>query len=250
MSVAEFDVGKQQVFKDSIASVVGAPVSMVMIKKIEPATSHRRRGKRVLSASIEVDVEVAAKDIIAAEHVAKILTPDNINARLMSAGLPRAVILSAPQVVPAPREALPTKSPGSSHEPDGPNLAVIIGSAVGGVVLVVLVLAGCFCPRKPKLLLELAKLPATSETELSTGPSEAELSRQHVPHPPSLRYSPPCALELSIQELSLASSLAHSGSEARPATTAASSAPTPPARPPPRPPARPPPAPPTSPPSA
>jgi hypothetical protein len=43
MSVAEFDVGKQQVFKDSIASVVGAPVSMVMKKKIEPATSHRRR---------------------------------------------------------------------------------------------------------------------------------------------------------------------------------------------------------------
>ena len=102
MSVAEFDDGKQQVFKDSIGSVVGAPVSMVMIKKIELATSHRRRGRRVLSVSIKVDVEVAAKDIITAEHVAKMLTTDNINARLTSAGLPRSKILSAPQVVPAP----------------------------------------------------------------------------------------------------------------------------------------------------
>jgi hypothetical protein len=228
------------VFKDSIASVVGEPVSMVMIKKIEPVTSHRRRGRRVLSVSMKVDVEVAAKDVIAAEHVAKMLTSDNINARLTSAGLPRAEILSAPQVVQVPT--------GSSHEPDRQNLAVIVGSAVGGVVLIVVVLAGCCCRNKPKPLVEL-ELPVTSETELSTGPREAEHLRQQVPHPPPPRYSPPCALELSIQELTLAPPLAHSGSRSA-VTTAASSAFTPPAHPPPRrPPTRPPPAPPAPPPS-
>ena len=108
MSVAEFDEGKQQLFNRSIASVAGSPVSKVILKTIEPSTRH-----------IKLDVEVACGGpllppvapraaIIAAEHVANMLTLDKINGEFKTVGLPKAEILSAPQVSTDAKRDTPT----------------------------------------------------------------------------------------------------------------------------------------------
>jgi hypothetical protein len=53
----------------------------------------------LLGQGIKIDIEVIAADSSSAASIAGKLTTDNINAHLELAGLPKAQILSGPEIV-------------------------------------------------------------------------------------------------------------------------------------------------------
>ena len=103
ISKDEFDDAKQQDFKQSIANAAGVAVQKIEIKGIQSTTIRRAlssaSSRHLLAQGIKIDVEVTAADGSAAASMAGLLTADNINAQLEAAGLPKAQILSAPEIV-------------------------------------------------------------------------------------------------------------------------------------------------------
>jgi hypothetical protein len=97
VTAAEFDVKKQQTFKEAIATTAGPNVRAdhVIIEAIKESTAARR----LLNQGISIDVRVNAVDKSAADAIAARLTKDSINAGLTSVGLPPATLLEAAAVV-------------------------------------------------------------------------------------------------------------------------------------------------------
>ena len=169
MTLAEFDDGKQATFKTAIAAAAGVSNADVTIVKIESISSAQRGGaishvtlRRLLAASIRIDMSVKAANQNAGDAVGAKLTVTAINAQLQQAGLPAATLLEAARTAPS--------SEGSSTS-DGAggvgNLPVIIGVAVGPTVLLAIVF---FLYRRYR---HKAAVSALSSAELGMRPPTA-----------------------------------------------------------------------------
>jgi len=113
LTVAEFDVTKQTKFREAVATTAGVPSSDVKITSIESIVGTRR----LLAASIRVDILVNAATQNAANTVSSGLTANSLNAQLQQSGLPAASVLQVPVAVastPTNNNAVSTQSSSSS----------------------------------------------------------------------------------------------------------------------------------------
>jgi hypothetical protein len=94
MALAAFNASAQQAFREVMAVAAG----LTRGDAARVALALRDGGRRLLGASVGVDVTISMPDAASARLAAASLTADKINAGLKSAGLPDATITSAPAV--------------------------------------------------------------------------------------------------------------------------------------------------------
>ena len=117
ITLKEFDEQKQQSFRQGLARAAGVVVSDVRILNIEPVSGSRR----LLSESISIEVEIAAKDNTAAEAMAGNLDADSINKQMLEVGLPAATIIEGATVKSVATES---PSPENGNVPSSQDLMI------------------------------------------------------------------------------------------------------------------------------
>ena len=156
----EFNITEQLKFKQSVARAAGVSSDDVTIDRVLDMNSSIPILRRLLTTGIRVDTSVQAPTEVAVSSILTSLTPDSLNSGLVGVGLPAAAILeperesgssptntiyitlaSVRQVTTTPLStpaviAAPKSEPGS-------NLAAVIGGAVGGVAVCIIVLCVC-----------------------------------------------------------------------------------------------------------
>ncbi len=141
LTKSEFTVDTQNKLRESIAAAVGAKPADVTIDKIEAITGRRNFGRRLSSESVLVYITIKTADANEANAMATSLTADKINKALENAGLPNSTMKQTPTVTDAPTS--PTGVEGGTSNQSITNIPIIIGSVVGGSVLLLSILAAC-----------------------------------------------------------------------------------------------------------
>jgi hypothetical protein len=95
MTLAAFNSSVQQTFKEVMAVAAGLARS----DSGRVALAMRDGGRRLLAASVGVDVTISMPDAASAKAAVAALTADKINSGLAGAGLPRATITTPAAVV-------------------------------------------------------------------------------------------------------------------------------------------------------
>ena len=134
MELSEFDDSKKSTFRSAISAAAGVSNADVTIVTVESISGARRGAiihttRRLLAASIRIDISIKAANQNAADTLGVKLTVTAINAQLQKAGLPAATILET---------AKTTSGDGSSTgdgAASGGMLPAIIGAAAGIAVL-------------------------------------------------------------------------------------------------------------------
>ncbi len=156
----EFNNVEQLKFKQSVARAAGVSNERVSIDRILDMNSSLPVLRRLLTTGIRVDTSIQAPNEITASAISTSLTADSLNSALGGAGLPAAAILeperesgssptntiyitlaSVRQVTTTPLST-PAVIAAPKSEPDS-NLAAVIGGAVGGVAVCIIVLCVC-----------------------------------------------------------------------------------------------------------